>query len=148
MILSSARCSIHGSAQFGAGLLLCSRDNRRKELFMNAKDKEKLNMAGTIVSLLKGDTIVIDPDEFRKRADIKNKEFYEVEKDTERKEGKKAPGLTDAEMLCCDIAIHIAHKTAARFEDMADGMEMSTLSVQCDRLLCFAENRGGNRNEL
>jgi hypothetical protein len=60
MILSSARCSIHGSAQFGAGLLLCSRDNRRKELFMNAKDKEKLNMAGTIVSLLKGDTIVID----------------------------------------------------------------------------------------
>ena len=109
MILSSARCSIHGSAQFGAGLLLCSRDNRRKELFMSAKDKEKLNMAGTIVSLLKGDTIVIDPDEFRRRADIKNKEFYEVEKDTERKEEKKVPGLTDAEMLCCDIAIHIAH---------------------------------------
>ena len=94
---------------------------------MSAKDKEKLNMAGTIVSLLKGDTIVIDPDEFRKRADIKNKEFYEVEKDTERKEGKKAPGLTDAEMLCCDIAIHIAHKTAARFEDLADGMAISTL---------------------
>ena len=127
MILSSARCSIHGSAQFGAGLLLCSRDNRRKELFMNAKDKEKLNMAGTIVSLLKGDTIVIDPDEFRRRADIKNKEFYEVEKDTGCKEEKKVPRLTDAEMLCCDIAIHIAHKTAARFEDMADGMEMSTL---------------------
>jgi len=94
---------------------------------MNAKDKEKLNMAGTIVSLLKGDTIVIDPDEFRRRADIKNKEFYEVEKDTGCKEEKKVPGLTDAEMLCCDIAIHIAHKTAARFEDMADGMEMSTL---------------------
>ena len=109
MILSSARCSIHGSAQFGAGLLLCSRDNRRKELFMSAKDKEKLNMAGTIVSLLKGDTIVIDPDEFRRRADIKNKEFYEVEKDTGCKEEKKVPGLTDAEMLCCDIAIHIAH---------------------------------------
>ena len=66
---------------------------------MNAKDKEKLDVAGTIVGFMKGDTIVIDPDEFRRRADIKN----------------------------CDIAIHIAHKTAARFEDMADGMEMSTL---------------------
>ena len=88
MILSSARCSIHGSAQYGAGLLLCSRDNRRKELFMNAKDKEKLDVAGTIVGFMKGDTIVIDPDEFRRRADIKNKEFYEVEKDTERKEEK------------------------------------------------------------
>ena len=50
-----------------------------------------------------------------------------MEKDKECKEEKKVPGLTDAELLCCDIAIHIAHKTAARFEDMADGMEMSTL---------------------
>ena len=69
---------------------------------MNAKAKEKLDVAGTIVSFMKGDTIVIDPDEFRRRADIKNKEFYEVEKDT-------------------------AHKTAARFEDLADGMAISTL---------------------
>ena len=113
MILSSARCSIHGSAQFGAGLLLCSRDNRRKELFMSAKDKEKLNMAGTIVSLLKGDTIVIDPDEFRRRADIKNKEFYEVEKDTGCKEEKKVPGLTDAEMLCCDNGRQLSLKNDA-----------------------------------
>ena len=30
-------------------------------------------------------------------------------------------------MLCCDIAIHIAHKIAERFEDIADGMEISTL---------------------
>ena len=51
---------------------------------MNAKDKEKLDVAGTIVGFMKGDTIVIDPDEFRRRADIKNKEFYEVEKDMQR----------------------------------------------------------------
>ena len=42
---------------------------------MNAKDKEKLDVAGTIVGFMKGDTIVIDPDEFRRRADIKNKEL-------------------------------------------------------------------------
>ena len=37
---------------------------------MNAKDKEKLDVAGTIVGFMKGDTIVIDPDEFRRRADM------------------------------------------------------------------------------
>ena len=98
----------------------------RKELFMNAKTKEKK----TIMNALLGgeaDILVVDPIKYRQMADIKNKEFYEVEKDKECKEEKKVPGLTDAELLCCDIAIHIAHKTAARFEDMADGMEMSTL---------------------
>ena len=82
-----------------------------------------VNVSAASISASKAKSIVL--------ADSKVKESnlhdYEVEKDTERKEEKKVPGLTDAEMLCCDIAIHIAHKTAARFEDMADGMEMSTL---------------------
>lgn len=94
---------------------------------MTAKDKEKLKIMKSMVGQMKSDVIVIDPDEFRKRANIKNKEFYEVEKEAESKKENNAPGLSDAEILCCDIVIHIAHKTAERFEDMADGMEMSIL---------------------
>lgn len=107
---------------------------------MNAKTKEKK----TIMKALLGgeaDILVVDPIRYRQMADIKNKEFYEVEKDKECKEEKKVPGLTDAELLCCDIAIHIAHKTAARFEDMADGMEMSTLKQIVRRIedsCCFS----------
>ena len=53
---------------------------------------------------------------------VKNKEFYEVEKDV-----KAEDEIDESETLSCDIIIHIADKTAERFEDMADGMEMTTL---------------------
>ena len=96
---------------------------------MNAKDKEKLKLAGTIVSFMNSDPIIIDPEEFRKRADIKNKEFYEVEKDV-----KAEDEIDESETLSCDIIIRIADKTAERFEDMADGMEMSTLKQLVRRI--------------
>ena len=89
--------------------------------------KEKLRLMNVIAGKLKGEVVVIDPESFRKEANIKNKEFYEVEKDAKPKYEIDVTGLTDAEILSSDIIIHIAEKTAERFEDMADGMEMSTL---------------------
>lgn len=43
----------------------------------------------SMIRQMKTDVVVIDPDEYRKLADIKSKEFYEVEKDTERKEEER-----------------------------------------------------------
>ena len=96
----------------------------RKESLMNEQEKkeEKLRMIKALTGGLKSEVIVIDPEEFRKRADIKNKEFYEVEKDVKGKDE-----IDESETLSCDIIIRIADRTASRFEDMADGMEMSTL---------------------
>lgn len=57
---------------------------------MNAKTKEKK----TIMNALLGgeaDILVVDPIKYRQMADIKNKEFYEVEKDKECKEEKNSP---------------------------------------------------------
>ena len=51
----------------------------RKELFMNAKTKAKK----TIMNALLGgeaDILVVDPIRYRQMADIRNKEFYEVER--------------------------------------------------------------------
>jgi|BioPla2DNA2_1021312.scaffolds.fasta_scaffold289742_1 hypothetical protein len=56
---------------------------------MNAKDKKKLSIMKSMIRQMKTDVVVIDPDEYRKLADIKSKEFYEVEKDTERKEEER-----------------------------------------------------------
>ncbi|XOQ53056.1 MAG: hypothetical protein ACFWT7_06720 [Succiniclasticum sp.] len=56
---------------------------------MNAKDKKKLSIMKSMIRQMKTDVVVIDPDEYRKLADIKSKEFYEVEKDTERKKEER-----------------------------------------------------------
>ena len=50
-----------------------------------------------------------------------------MEKDTNAKDKNDEKVPDDSETLSCDIIIHIADKTAERFEDMADGMEMTTL---------------------
>lgn len=89
--------------------------------------KEKLRLMNVIAGKLKGEVVVIDPESFRKEANIKNKEFYEVEKDAKPKYEIDVTDLTDAEILSSDIIIHIAEKTAERFEDMADTMEITTL---------------------
>ena len=94
----------------------------RKELLMDAK--EKLRLMNVIAGKLKGEVVVIDPESFRKEANIKNKEFYEVEKDAKPK----------YEIDVSDIIIHIAEKTAERFEDMADTMEITTLKQLVRRL--------------
>ena len=60
---------------------------------MNAKDKEKLKLAGTIVSFAKGDPIVIDPEEYKNEFGNKKKEV-----ETEQTE-------TDAEKLSVGINI-------------------------------------------
>ena len=66
----------------------------RKELLMDAK--EKLRLMNVIAGKLKGEVVVIDPESFRKEANIKNKEFYEVEKDAKPKYEIDVTGLTDA----------------------------------------------------
>jgi hypothetical protein len=104
----------------------------RKELLMDAK--EKLRLMNVIAGKLKSEVVVIDLDIFRKEANIKNKEFYEVEKDAKPKYEIDVTGLTDAEILSSDIIIHIAEKTAERFEDMADTMEITTLKHLVRRL--------------
>lgn len=96
--------------------------------------KEKLRLMNVIAGKLKGEVVVIDPESFRKEANIKNKEFYEVEKDAKPKYEIDVTGLTDAEILSSDIIIHIAEKTAERFEDMADTMEITTLKHLVRRL--------------
>ena len=89
----------------------------RKESFMNAKDKEKLKLAGTIVSFMNSDPIIIDPEEFRKRADIKNKEFYEVERDA------KADGVKTKQL---NIYFNFSDKVKV-------AGERSTSTNWCDR---------------
>ena len=93
---------------------------------MNAKDKEKKAIVNAFLGK-EADILVVDPIRYRQLADIKNKEFYEVEKDTKAKDKIDEIGPDESETLSCEIIIHIADKTAERFEKMADGMEMSTL---------------------
>ena len=83
---------------------------------MNVKDKEKLKLAGTIVSFAKGDPIVIDPEEYEKKFGNKKKEV-----ETEQTE-------TDAEKLSVGIVEFLAESAANSFaeilqvipEDMAE----------------------------
>lgn len=93
---------------------------------MNAKDKEKKTIMNAFLGG-EADILVVDPIRYRQMADIKNKEFYEVEKDIKAKDEIDTAGPDESETLSCEIIIHIADKTAKRFEEMADGMEMSTL---------------------
>ena len=96
----------------------------RKELFMTAKDKKELNVAGTIVGFMRGDTIVIDPDEFRKRAAIRNKEFYESAKDEDKKPEsqtmEKDQEGSDAEKLSNGIVEFLAESAANSFAEIMD----------------------------
>ena len=96
----------------------------RKELFMTAKDKKELNIAGTIVGFMRGDTIVIDPEEYRKKAAIRNKEFYESAKDEDEKPEsqtmEKDQEGSDAEKLSNSIVEFLAESAANSFAEIMD----------------------------
>ena len=100
---------------------------------MNAKDKEKKAIVNAFLGK-EADILVVDPIRYRQLADIKNKEFHEVEKEIKAKDIIDEVGPDESETLSCEIIIHIADKTAERFEKMADGMEMSTIKQIARRI--------------
>ena len=89
---------------------------------MNAKDKEKLKLAGTIVSFAKGDPVVIDPEEYKKEFGNKKKEV-----ETEQTE-------TDAEKLSVGIIEFLAESAANRFAEILDVIPEDMAEVILDLL--------------
>ena len=75
---------------------------------MNAKDKEKQNLARTIVSFTKGDPIVIDPKSYEKKSESKNKE-------TETNQTER-----DVEKLSAGIVEFMADSAANSFAEIID----------------------------
>ena len=72
---------------------------------MNAKDKEKKAIVNAFLGK-EADILVVDPIRYRQLADIKNKEFYEVEKDIKANDMIDEVGPDESETLSCEIIIH------------------------------------------
>ena len=112
----------------------------RKELIMTAKDKEKLKIAKITIGKVKDDLIVLDPENFRARADILNKEFYEAgkgEKDkanTPDNEVKMVDDCADEEQMSFDIVMKLAFMTEERFEDIVFEMGIATVKQLVRRI--------------
>ena len=110
----------------------------RKELIMTAKDKEKLKIAKITIGKVKDDLIVLDPENFRARADSLNKEFYEAGKGDKAKtpdnELKMVDDCADDEQLSFDIVMKLAFMTEERFEDIVFEMGITTVKQLVRRI--------------
>lgn len=114
----------------------------REELFMNAKDKEKKKLISCLLGNAGCETITVDPEEYRERADILNKTFYENGKEGADKPEVPIPetgpseceDLSDEEQMSCDIAMQLAFMTEERFEDLVDDLTFRTVKKLVRRI--------------
>ena len=105
---------------------------------MNAKDKEKMNIARFMTGKMKTDVIVIDPENFRRKANIKNKEFYEgamaKTKEPGSQEPETEPAETDAVKLSSGIVEFLANSAATSFAEILEAIPEDMVEVIIDIL--------------